>query len=192
MKKIQARDHKKCYTLSLLPKAVAANQNTYFIERRETKGYYHIMIRFLRQLGIERQELTRLFARMKTLDNTGGLLLSYEVHHLPTPVFHEEDWVQLDLNYMAEKYVRLEIGNNDVTSALLKDYSLQKMFNDILCGVYAAYDELLNINQLDEPFIEELFLQDDVEMSVNEKSEFVINVDSSLRDFLLDLNQKLQ
>lgn len=191
MKRIKARNYKKCYTINLLPKAVVPEQNTYYIDCKECKGYYHIMVRFLRSLGLKRQELMDMFARLKTLDQNGGLLLTYEVHHIPTAVFHENDWVQLDLNYLAEKYVRIEVGGHDVTEKLLVASSPQKMLNDVLCGVYAAYDDLLNINQLDEPFIEELFLQDDVDMSVNEKSEFVINVDSSLRDFLLDLNQKL-
>lgn len=193
MKPIKARNYRKCYHLYLLPTEVMDDAEHYLPQCNEIATYFHKMVSFLKYTSANELEHMSQYARLRNIRTNGGLLMSMQVKQVLIDD-HDMDpeWSLLDLNYLSEKSVKLFIGDDSKPVELSQDAKALTELESIMGELYTAHDNFNGGESSGDTFIEELFLMDDIDLAVDGDSNFVVNFDPSLRDYLIDLNSKLK
>jgi hypothetical protein len=193
MKKIITREYKKHYILHLLPCSSSNNESVIYYANAEDAAELNKWTRSLiRQLIIEPTHFKNILLRANNLKKHGGAIASLQTMEIPS---HEYDaiyqLVYLDLSYAVNKEVQLFIGGIDVSDVVSKSDKLTGLVTRFLKELYAGHEARFGTDSTD-CFIEELYLLDDVQMVVDENSLFKLQVDRSLRDYLVALNSRLR
>lgn len=193
MKPIKTRNYRKCYHLFLLPTEVMDDAEHYLPQSNEIATYFHKLVSFLKYTAANEGDHMAQYARLRNIRTNGGLLMSLQIKNVLIDE-HDMDpeWSLLDLNYLSEKSVKLFIGDKSKPVALSEDAKAFTDLENIMGELYTAHDNFNGGESSGDTFIEELYLVDDIDLAVDGDSNFVVNFDPSLRDYLIDLNSKLK
>ena len=193
MKPIKTRNYRKCYHLFLLPTEVIDDAEHYLPQSNEIATYFHKLVSFLKYTAVNEGDHMAQYARLRNIRTNGGLLMSLQIKNVLIDD-HDMDptWSLLDLNYLSEKSVKLFIGDESKPVALSNDAKALTDLENIMGELYTAHDNFNGGESSGDTFIEELYLVDDIDLAVDGDSNFVVNFDPSLRDYLIDLNSKLK
>lgn len=193
MKPIKTRSYRKCYHLYLLPTEVLEEAEHYLPQTNEIASYFHKLVSFLKYTASSETDHMAQFARLRNIRSNGGLLMSLQIKNISIDEHDmDTDWSLLDLNYLCEKSVKLYIGDDTCRVDLSLDAKALQDLESIMGELYLAHDTFNFGEPSNDPFIEELYLMDDIDLAVDANSNFVVNFDPSLRDYLIDLNSKLK
>lgn len=192
MKKIATRNYRKHYILQLLSATCNNEELPYIATATEATEWNKWLRLLIKELTTDPAQAKLLMLWADKLKKQGGLVASLRTVILPefdtdlTP-----NLVYLDLNYAVNKDVQFVFGGVDVTQKVAKSDKLTGLLNRFLKELYQSHEENFASGTRDT-FIEELFLVDDVDMVIDEDSRFKIQVDRSLRDYLVALNTRLR
>lgn len=194
MKKISTRDYTKNYILHLLPCVNKTGAMPYYCSANEANDLNKWTRSLIRQLIVEPTHSKNIFLRSENIKKHGGVIASLETIIMPkleqiTPKLPA--LVYLDLSYAVTKEVQVFIGGIDVTPIIAKSDKLTGLVTRFMKELYVGHEEYYGTETSDE-FIEEMFLIDDVQMVLDERSQFRLQVDQSLRDYLVALNSRLR
>ncbi len=192
MKSISARNYQKHYILNLLPTVKNHDEITYVATVDEVDQWHTWLRQLTRHLVTDPVVGKNIMQRIQQLKRYGGVVASIQTVFLPL----EEGvvaphLVYLDLNYSVAKEVQLMIGGLDVTAGVATSDKLTGLLNRFMKELYDAYEQE-NDGTCTDSFIEELFLVDDVDMVIDERNRFRVQVAPSLRDYLVALNRRLR
>lgn len=191
MKKISTHEYRKHYILNLLPSASSNDELTYVATASELSSLSKWMDMMTKLMVNEPLSAQNIMLRTKQLKKDGGALMSLKTVYKPVADTTPTDSVYLDLSYAVTKDVQFVIGGNDVTKEVAKSDKLTGLLTRFMKELYAGHEDNFGDSARDA-FIEEMFLIDDVDMVLDEKSQFKIKVDRSLRDYLVALNTRLR
>lgn len=191
MKKISTREYRKHYILNLLPSASSNDELTYVATASELSSLSKWMDMMTKLMVNEPLSAQNIMLRTKQLKKDGGALMSLKTVYKPVADTTPTDSVYLDLSYAVTKDVQFVIGGNDVTKEVAKSDKLTGLLTRFMKELYTGHEDNFGDSARDA-FIEEMFLIDDVDMVLDEKSQFKIKVDRSLRDYLVALNTRLR
>jgi hypothetical protein len=192
MKKIITREYKKHFILNILPCSTNNEYATYYANADEVKQLNFWTRSLVRQLIAEPTHYKNIQLRADNLKKQGGALASLQTIEVPAHTSETKaPLVYLDLNYTVNKEVQLFIGGIDVTHTVSKSDKLTGLVTRFLKELYAGHEMQFGAESTD-CFIEELYLLDDVQMVVDENNLFKLQVDRSLRDYLVALNSRLR
>jgi len=192
MKKIATRNYRKHYILQLLPLANKNEEIPYIATAAEATLWNKWLRLLIRELATDPAQAKFLLLWADKLKKQGGLVASMRTVILPDcDVNLTPNLVYLDLNYAVNKDVQFVFGGVDVTQKVSKSDKLTGLLTRFMKELYQGHDENFSSGTRDT-FIEELFFVDDVDMVIDEESRFKIQVDRSLRDYLVALNTRLR
>jgi hypothetical protein len=190
--KIITRENNKNLILHILPCSNDSETQTYYANTDEATDLNKWTRSLVRQLVIEPTHFKNIILRANNLKKYGGAIASLQTIEAPS---HEYEAIQqlvyLDLSYAVNKEVKLFIGGIDVTHVVSKSDKLTGLVTRFLKELYAGHEARFGADSTD-CFIEALYLQDDIEMVVDENSLFKLQVNRSLRDYLVALNSRLR
>lgn len=176
-----------------MPTEVLDDAEHYLPQSNEIATYFHKLVNFLKYTSVSEIDHMGQYARLRNIRTNGGLLMSMQAKSVLIDEHDmDPDWSLLGLNYLCEKSVKLFIGNSSNPVDLSQDARALETFECIMGELYTAHDNFCGGAPSRDPFIEELYLMDDIELAVDKDSNFVVNFDPSLRDYLIDLNSKLK
>lgn len=192
MKKIGVKNFQKLYILHLLPTLTKNGELPYIATAEEVALWDKWLLSLLKQLVHEPLLFKNMLLRIDQLKKYGGVVASLQTVKLP---LHDsalaQPLVYLDLNYAVGKDVQFFIGGIDATPTVASSDKLTGLLNRFMKELYAGHDSLF-LESTRDGFIEELFLVDDVDMVVDEQSRLKLQVDRTLRDYLIALNSRLR
>ncbi len=133
----------------------------------------------------------RITAHVEQLKKHGGPLISVKPVYIPLHETSPAPLVFLDLSYSVTKEVQFVFGGIDVTLQVSKCDKLTGLLTRFMKDLYAGHEHIFGDN-IQDGFMEEMFLIDDIDMVIDENSQFKLKVDPSLRDYLVALNTRLR
>jgi hypothetical protein len=194
MKRIKVRNHKTCYDLNLLPCKITAGQLSYETGNEpDVKKISKLMGQLIRKLSLPVESARYFRKKLKYLESTGGILATLYVsrldnRHLSMRGRHPE----IDLGYKVTKEIKISFGYEDINGQIAKNSELTFIIEKILRELYNYHEKNYLCGREGEEFIEELFLMDEIDMVVDEDFGMNVNIDLSLRDYLVSLNERLR
>lgn len=191
MKKIGIREYSKHFLLDLFPKTNCNEDLNYMATATEVAALEKWIQMLLSLAPTNNTQAEKLRLRAEQFYSHGGPLLSLRTVYIPTCETAPTDLVFLDLNYTVTKEVQFAISGVDMTSKISKSDKHTGLLTRFLKELFQQHEESFG-DSSNSRFIQELYLNDDVDMVLDEKNEFKIKVDRSLRDYLLALNTRLR
>lgn len=192
MKKISTRNYRKHYILHLMPTINKSGESPYIACAEEAQMWSKWLKSLVKYLVDDPMIAKNINIRTEQLKKYGGVVASLQTVVLPLcKESMTNNLVYLDLNYAVNKEVQFFIGGIDVTKQVATSDKLTGLLTRFLRELYAGHENNF-VGGTRDSFIEELFLLDDVDMVIDEQSRFRVQVDRSLRDYLVELNAKLR
>ncbi len=191
MKKISTREYSKHYILNLLPSASSNDELTYVATAKEVENLEKWMSLMAKHFNAHPIVAQNLNVRIAQLKKDGGALLSLKTVFIPAQNERAANLVHLDLSYAVTKDVQFLYGGKDVSELVSKSDKLTGLVTRFMKDLYAGHEECFGCDTRDA-FVDELYLIDDIDLVVDENANFKINVDRSLRDYLVELNARLR
>lgn len=194
MKKIKVRNHKTCYDLHLLPCKIVAGQLSYETgNEADVKKISKLMSSLIGKLSLPVESARYFRKKLKYLESSGGVIAALYVTKLDNRHLNVRGrYPEIDLGYKVTKELKITFGNEEVSYQVMEDFELTLIVEKILRELYNYHEKNYLCGREGEDFIEELFLMDEVDMVVDEDFAMNVNIDLSLRDYLVSLNERLR
>lgn len=188
---IRTRNYKKCYHLHLLPNVIKGDQMHYYPKPGEIAPYYSKIVKLLNSLQLEKALVKNLIDKLKNVRVQGGTLFALEAVEVPNNEYVKDpNWMIMYAGVEADKDVKLFVGDLDDCVNVGATAKLYEMLNKILSQVLTQHQQYERAYFPNDLFINELFFTDDVTMAVDDDQNFFLNVDATLKDFLLALKMR--
>ena len=161
------------------------------VEKEATK-VYRSLESLLGLIDIPNHASSFFGYKAKFMESSGGILASLNVMRVFRHEYPMSKFPEIDLGYSVTKEIRVFVGSIDVSEQIKKSPLILRELEFFLRELYNYHEKYYLCSREGDILINELFLMDGVDVVVGENSSVTIDIDHSLRDYLVSLNERLR